>query len=215
MTTTRKFSPIDNLISGIDQALRTLYTPPQGTGRANPAATRNDAELSTKEQKHVAGLMRVNHAGEISAQALYQGQAFTARLPNVREKMEQAAIEENDHLIWCENRLKELGSHTSLLNPLWYAGSFTIGALAGSAGDKWSLGFVVETENQVVKHLNSHLDSLPQQDTKSRAILEQMKEDELHHATMALESGAAELPKPVKLLMKLTSKVMTKTAYRV
>ncbi len=159
--------------------------------------------------------MRVNHAGEVSAQALYQGQAFTAKLPNVREKMQQAAIEENDHLIWCEERLKELNSHTSLFNPLWYAGSFTIGALAGSAGDKWSLGFVVETENQVVRHLEQHLNSLPTSDAKSKAILEKMKEDELHHATMALESGAAELPKPAKLLMKLTSKIMTKTAYRI
>ena len=214
MNPTRKLSAIDQFLNCADQALRTLSATPTGTGRANPADNREERELSEKEKRHTAGLMRINHAGEISAQALYQGQAFTARLPNVREKMEQAAIEENDHLIWCEQRLKELDSHKSFLNPLWYAGSFTIGALAGAAGDKWSLGFVVETENQVVKHLDSHLQSLPQKEDKSRAILEQMKEDELHHATMALESGAAELPKPIKLLMKLTSKVMTKTAYR-
>ena len=214
MNSTRKLSAIDQFLNCADQALRTLSTTPTGTGRANPAQQREESELSEKEKRHTAGLMRINHAGEISAQALYQGQAFTARLPNVREKMEQAAIEENDHLIWCEQRLKELDSHKSVLNPLWYAGSFTIGALAGAAGDKWSLGFVVETEHQVVKHLDSHLESLPQKEDKSRAILEQMKEDELHHATMALESGAAELPKPIKLMMKLTSKVMTKTAYR-
>ena len=214
MNQVRKLSALDKLIGGVDQALRTIYTPPQGTGRENPGDTCEESELSEKEKRHVAGLMRVNHAGEISAQALYQGQAFAAKLPNVREKMEQAAIEENDHLIWCEKRLTELDSHTSYFSPFWYAGSFTIGALAGAAGDKWSLGFVVETEHQVVKHLDSHLETLPQQESKSRAILEQMKEDELHHATMALESGAAELPKPVKLLMKLTSKVMTKTAYR-
>ena len=214
MNPIRKLSAIDQFLNCADQALRTLSATPTGTGRANPADNIEERELSEKEKRHTAGLMRINHAGEISAQALYQGQAFTARLPNVREKMEQAAIEENDHLIWCEQRLKELDSHKSFVNPLWYAGSFTIGALAGAAGDKWSLGFVVETENQVVKHLDSHLQSLPQKEDKSRAILEQMKEDELHHATMALESGAAELPKPIKLLMKLTSKVMTKTAYR-
>ena len=215
MNRPRKLTRIDQLFACADQALRTLCTTPTGTGRANPAEQNTETELSDKEKRHIAGLMRVNHAGEISAQALYQGQAFTAKLPNVREKMEQAAIEENDHLIWCEKRIKELDSHTSVLNPLWYAGSFTIGALAGSAGDKWSLGFVVETENQVVKHLDKHLGSLPEKEVKSRSILEQMKEDEMHHATMALESGAAELPKPVKLLMKLTSKLMTKTAYRI
>ena len=215
MDTTRKLTRLDQLLACADQALRTISTTPTGTGRPNPAEHCVETELTNKQKRHVAGLMRVNHAGEISAQALYQGQAFTAKLPNVREKMEQAAIEENDHLIWCEKRIKELDSHTSLLNPLWYAGSFTIGALAGSAGDKWSLGFVVETEHQVVKHLDSHLESLPEKEDKSRAILEQMKDDELHHATMALESGAAELPKPIKLLMKLTSKVMTKTAYRI
>jgi len=215
MTKQRKISAIDRIVMGADQALRTLFTTPCGTGRPNPSQGHEECELSTKDKRHVAGLMRINHAGEISAQALYQGQAFTAKLPNVREKMEQAAIEENDHLIWCEKRIKELDSRTSLLNPLWYAGSFTIGALAGSAGDKWSLGFVVETENQVVKHLEEHLESIPGNEVKSKVILEQMKEDELHHATMALESGAAELPKPAKLLMKLTSKVMTKTAYHI
>jgi ubiquinone biosynthesis monooxygenase Coq7 len=157
--------------------------------------------------------MRVNHAGEVSAQALYQGQALTAKLAEVRGKMERAALEENDHLAWCERRLKELDSHTSMLNPLWYTGSFAIGALAGLAGDKWSLGFVVETERQVVKHLDEHLSRLPEQDRRSRAILEQMKEDETHHATAALNAGGAELPEPVRQLMRLTSKVMTNAAY--
>jgi ubiquinone biosynthesis monooxygenase Coq7 len=157
--------------------------------------------------------MRVNHAGEISAQALYQGQALTAKLPDVRDKMEQAAEEEFDHLNWCQSRLSELDSHTSVLNPAWYAGSFVIGALAGAAGDKWSLGFVAETEHQVVRHLDEHLEKLPAQDARSRAILERMKYDEAQHATVALQSGGAKLPFVVKKLMQLTSKVMTRTAY--
>jgi ubiquinone biosynthesis monooxygenase Coq7 len=157
--------------------------------------------------------MRINHSGEVAAQALYQGQALTARLPGVRDKMERAAEEENDHLVWCERRINELGSHKSYLNPFWYAGSFAIGALAGAAGDKWSLGFVAETERQVVRHLDEHLSRLPEHDQRSRAVLEQMKEDEGHHATVALEAGGAELPEPVKKLMSLTSRVMTRTAY--
>jgi len=171
--------------------------------------------MSAAEKKHAAGLMRVNHAGEVSAQGLYSGQALTARLPDVREKMERAALEENDHLEWCERRLEELGSHKSLLNPLWYFGSFAIGAAAGIAGDKWSLGFVAETEHQVIKHLDEHLESLPEQDAKSRAVVEQMKEDEAHHATVALQHGGAELPEPVKKVMGLTSKVMTTLAYKI
>ena len=157
--------------------------------------------------------MRINHAGEICAQALYQGQALTAQLPNVRDKMEQAAAEENDHLAWTAGRLRELGAHTSYLNPLWYAGSFAIGAAAGLAGDKWSLGFVAETERQVIRHLEGHLARLAPQDAKSRAILEQMKDDEAHHATVAIEHGAAEFPEPVKQLMQLTSKFLTTAAY--
>lgn len=197
----------------VDKAMRTVFGSPETTERANPAAGHTEPELSAEEQRRVAGLMRVNHAGEVSAQALYQGQALTAKLPEVRGKMDRAALEENDHLAWCEQRLTELDSHTSLLNPLWYAGSFAIGALAGLAGDKWSLGFVVETEKQVVKHLDEHLERLPEQDHKSRAILEQMREDEAHHATTALKAGGAELPEPVKQLMSLTSRVMTRTAY--
>ncbi|HEU5338909.1 MAG TPA: 2-polyprenyl-3-methyl-6-methoxy-1,4-benzoquinone monooxygenase, partial [Sulfuricaulis sp.] len=151
--------------------------------------------------------------GEICAQALYQGQATTARLPEVRGKMDQAAQEENDHLAWTEERIRELGSHTSYLNPLWYAGSFAIGAFAGLAGDKWSLGFVAETEKQVVKHLESHLQRLPTEDLKSRQILEQMRDDEGHHATVAIESGGVPLPEPVRQLMRFASKIMTRTAY--
>lgn len=211
---TRRYSPIDHFLGGIDQALRTVLGPPPHANRANPAAARPDAELSSAERAHVGALMRVNHSGEVCAQALYQGQAMTARLSDVREKMEQAAEEENDHLAWTAERIRDLGTHTSYLNPLWYAGSFAIGALAGLAGDKWSLGFVAETERQVVAHLEGHLARLPPQDEKSRAILEQMKDDEAHHATVAVESGAAELPPPIKELMRLTAKIMTTVAYR-
>lgn len=209
----RHYSPFDHLIMGLDQAVRTVFGRPQVTERPDPAADVPDAELSAQERRVAVGLMRVNHAGEVAAQGLYQGQALTARLPEVRDKMERAALEENDHLAWCENRLKELDSRTSLLNPLWYVGSFTIGALAGLAGDKWSLGFVAETEHQVIRHLDEHLTRLPAQDAKSHAILEQMKIDEAHHATVALGAGGAALPEPVKQAMAITSKVMTKTAY--
>jgi ubiquinone biosynthesis monooxygenase Coq7 len=210
---TRQYSPFDQLLMQVDKAVRTVFGAPPVTERTNPAETQPETELNADERRRVAGLMRVNHAGEVSAQALYQGQALTAKLPNVRDKMERAALEENDHLAWCEQRLKELDSHTSVINPLWYAGSFAIGALAGLAGDKWSLGFVVETEHQVVKHLQEHLGRLPTQDHKSRAILRQMEEDESHHATTALKAGGAELPPVVKQAMRLTSKVMTTTAY--
>ncbi len=213
--TTRHYSPVDRLIGNIDNAMRTIFGKPQVTERANPAQEIADTRLSPQERRHVAGLMRVNHAGEVSAQGLYTGQALTARLPDVREKMERAAMEENDHLAWCETRLDELESHKSLLNPVWYFGSLTIGAIAGVAGDKWSLGFVAETEHQVIRHLDEHLERLPPQDERSRAILTQMKEDEAHHATVALQHGGAELPGPVKLMMKTTSKIMTTLAYRV
>jgi ubiquinone biosynthesis monooxygenase Coq7 len=210
---TRHYTPFDQLLMQMDKAVRTVFGAPPVTERPNPAETQSETELAAVEQRLVAGLMRVNHAGEVSAQALYQGQALTAKLTEVRGKMERAAMEENDHLAWCEQRLKELDSHTSVLNPLWYAGSFAIGAAAGLAGDKWSLGFVVETEKQVVKHLQEHLERLPPQDHKSRAILQQMEEDESHHATTALNAGGSELPEPVKQLMRLTSKLMTATAY--
>ncbi len=211
----RHYTPVDQLLINLDMALRTVVGRPQVTERPDPAAEQPECELSDGERRHVAGLMRINHAGEVCAQALYQGQALTARLPEVRASMERAAQEENDHLDWCERRVHEMGSHKSLLNPFWYAGSFALGALAGAAGDKWSLGFVAETERQVVRHLDSHLAQLPPQDEKSRAILEQMKEDEQHHATVALEAGGAELPWPIRKLMGLTSKVMTKSVYRI
>lgn len=209
----REYTPFDQLLMQLDKAVRTVFGAPPTTGRPNPADMHGEAELNAEEQRRAAGLMRVNHAGEVSAQALYQGQALTAKLAEVRGKMERAALEENDHLAWCEQRLTELDSRTSVLNPVWYAGSFAIGALAGLAGDKWSLGFVAETERQVVRHLEEHLERLPSQDHRSRAILEQMKEDESHHATTALKAGGTELPEPVKQAMRLTSKLMTTTAY--
>jgi len=207
-----KNSPLDNFITAIDDALRTTFGPAPRAQRANPADGLKEPELSENEKIIAGQFMRINHAGEVSAQALYQGQALTAKLPNVREKMEQAAAEENDHLAWTEDRIHELGTHKSYLNPLWYAGSFTIGALAGLAGDRWSLGFVVETEKQVIKHLDEHLARLTQKDKKSRLILEQMREDEAHHATTALQAGAATFPAIVKKAMTFTSKIMTRSA---
>lgn len=209
----RKLSPIDNVILGMDNAVRTIFGQPLVTERPNPADAHDEAELDENERDLVGRLMRINHAGEVSAQGLYQGQAVTARLPEVRGRMERAALEENDHLEWCERRAKQMGTHVSYFNPLWYAGSFAIGALAGAIGDKWSLGFVVETEHQVCRHLDEHLRQVPERDKKTRAVLEQMKEDESHHATVALHAGGASYPEPVKKLMQLTSKVMTKTAY--
>lgn len=209
----RHYTPFDRFIQGLDQALRTTLGPAPEPSRPNPANAQPPSELTATERELAGRFMRINHAGEISAQALYQGQALTARLPTVRAKMEQAAVEENDHLAWTEERLRALGTHTSLLTPFWYGGSFAIGALAGIAGDKWSLGFVVETERQVVCHLESHLAQLPAHAAQERAVLEQMKVDEQHHATTALAAGAAELPPPVKALMQLTSKAMTRTAY--
>ena len=198
-----------------DTALRTIIGTPIVSERAYPAENIQDAELDDKQRKHSANLMRVNHAGEVSAQALYQGQALTARDKAIKQELEQSAIEENHHLNWTENRLHELGDRTSLLNPLWYTGSFAIGAFAGALGDKWSLGFLAETEHQVVKHLSSHLQQLPANDQRSRAILEQMKIDEARHEATAIDHGAAELPLPVKKLMAAMSKVMTHTAYRI
>lgn len=211
--TTRYYTPVDTLLINLDQAIRTLFGRPATTGRPNPADDAPATELRPDERQLAARLMRVNHTGEVCAQALYQGQALTARLDAVRDRMERAAVEENDHLAWCEARLKELDGHASVLNPLFYAGSFAIGALAGKAGDRWSLGFVAETEHQVVEHLNSHLNRLPAHDPRDRAILEQMKEDEARHATHALAAGGARLPLPFRLLMKGASKVMTGTSY--
>ncbi|MDQ7050134.1 MAG: 2-polyprenyl-3-methyl-6-methoxy-1,4-benzoquinone monooxygenase [Enterobacterales bacterium] len=208
-----QFSPVDHVINLADNALRTLLGGYQVTARANPASEVEQLDLSESQRKHSAGLMRINHCGEVCAQALYQGQSMTAKLPEVRLKMEQAAEEENDHLDWCATRLNQLDSHTSLLNPLWYVGSLSMGAIAGLIGDKWSLGFVAETEYQVVRHLQSHLKELPPEDTKSRAIIEQMEQDELHHATVAIEAGGADLPYPIKQSMKAMAKVMTKSVY--
>ncbi|MFZ5560856.1 MAG: 2-polyprenyl-3-methyl-6-methoxy-1,4-benzoquinone monooxygenase [Pseudomonadota bacterium] len=210
----RRYSLLDRLITEADKALRTVTPRTTAAQRANPARGRDEARLSEAERRHAAGLMRINHSGEVCAQALYQGQALTARLPDVRAEMAQAAKEEEDHLAWCEERVHELGSHTSYLNPLWYAMSFGIGAAAGIAGDKWSLGFVAETENQVCSHLQDHMNRAPLQDEKTRAIIDQMHDDEARHMQMALKAGAAELPAPVKGLMALTSKVMTTLTYR-
>jgi ubiquinone biosynthesis monooxygenase Coq7 len=209
----RHYSPIDQLLMHADTALRTVIGKPLATQRPYPAEEVEDSPMDSTESRHVAGLMRVNHSGEVSAQALYQGQSITARNKEVREKLELAALEENDHLVWTENRLKELGDRTSLLNPIWYAGSFAIGAFAGALGDKWNLGFLAETEHQVVKHLDEHLNKIPDTDKRSRAILEQMKIDEARHATTALDHGGEPLPMPVKKLMQAMSKVMTRTAY--
>lgn len=209
----RRYNNFDQLVMNADTALRTLFGAPTTSGRDYPAAKIADAAFSGKEKKHIASLMRINHSGEVSAQALYQGQSLTSRNQTIREKLNQAAIEENDHLSWTKTRIDELGGHTSLLNPLWYGGSFAIGALAGAIGDKWNLGFLAETEHQVVAHLESHLNKLPGGDLKSRAVLEQMKVDESKHATTAIENGAAELPPPVKKLMAAMSLVMTSTTY--
>lgn len=202
----------DSLILHFDRALRTLFAP-AASRRPHPDAGLPEAALTDAERRHVAGLMRVNHSGEVCAQALYQGQALTARNPDIAQALQQAADEETEHLAWCERRLNELNSHKSLLNPLWYTGSFALGVLAGALGDRWNLGFLAETERQVEGHLDGHLQRLPAQDAKSRAIVEQMKADEIRHAETAIALGGAELPLPVKLAMKLTSKVMTQTAY--
>jgi ubiquinone biosynthesis monooxygenase Coq7 len=203
---------IDDAIIGFDRALRTLFTPARSVRKA-PGDEIPEAEMSQSRRARAAALMRVNHSGEICAQALYQGQALTARDSAARAALEQAAQEETEHLAWTESRIAELGGHKSLLNPVWYAGSFAIGAAAGLLGDKWNLGFLAETERQVVRHLEGHLGRLPPEDEKSRAIVEQMRDDEARHATTALAHGGAELPEPVKTAMALSSKVMTGAAY--
>lgn len=211
----RQLTAIDQFIAHADRALRTLSNAQQATQRPSPAAAMAEQELTEDEKRHAAGLMRVNHAGEVCAQALYQGQALTAKLPHVRAEMEHAAAEEIDHLVWCQDRLDALNSHPSYLNPLWYGLSFAIGAGAGLVSDKVSLGFVAATENQVCKHLQKHLEELPAQDQKSRAVVSQMLEDEARHADMALNAGGYNFPAPVKGLMTLVSKAMTKTSYRI
>lgn len=209
----RQYSFFDRLCMVADSALKTTQGIYDSKPRETPAAGIAEQDMTDDEKKHAANLMRINHTGEVCAQALYQGQALTAKLPDIRKEMEQAAQEEVDHLAWCSDRLTELNSHESYLNPLWYAGSFAIGATAGLIGDKWSLGFVAETENQVCKHLESHLEKLPEQDYRSKAILSQMHTEELKHATTAIDNGAAQLPAPIKLGMKAMSKVMTTSVY--
>lgn len=211
----RRHTPIDRIIEAVDEALRLSTGEAPSPQRANPGAELESATLDEEQRRHVAGLMRINHTGEICAQALYAGQAATARDDATREAMQSAADEEIDHLSWCEDRLKELESRPSVLNPLWYAGSFAIGAAAGLAGDDWSLGFVRETENQVEAHLQDHLDRLPPGDARSQAILDQMKVDEAKHAHMAEEAGARELPLPIRRAMALTAGIMKALAYRI
>jgi len=210
--TRKSLTGLDLLLAAADRALHTLAASPTAR-RPSPAGEEDVSSLADDERRHVAGLMRVNHAGEVAAQALYQGQALTARSPHVRETMRHAADEEGDHLAWCDQRLRELDSRPSLLNPFWYAGSFAIGALAGVMGDRVSLGFLAETERQVEGHLDDHLRRLPHNDERSRRVLEQMKRDEIRHGETAEAAGAAELPAPMRLLMKLTSRIMTRTAY--
>ncbi|MBV1870624.1 MAG: 2-polyprenyl-3-methyl-6-methoxy-1,4-benzoquinone monooxygenase [Gammaproteobacteria bacterium] len=209
----RQYSFMDNILGQADRAMRTLSRAANKAGRPSPAENCAPTELSEENRKHSAGLMRIDHTGEVCAQALYQGQALTAKLSDVRESMEQAAQEEVDHLAWCEERLDQLNAAPSMFNPAWYAVSFAIGALAGIAGDKWSLGFVAETENQVCRHLEDHLDTISEEDLPSRAILEKMKEDEQGHATAAMDAGGVDLPLPVRLGMQASSKVMTSTVY--
>lgn len=215
MAAERQYSPLDKLLLQADTAARTLLPFSGQPARPTPAAPEPDTELDDSESRHAAGLMRINHTGEVCAQALYQGQALTARLPGVRKAMEHAAEEEIDHLAWCEQRIRQLGSRPSVLNPLFYGMSFGIGAVAGLISDKVSLGFVAATEHQVCKHLDEHLVKLPEQDRKSRAILEQMRVDEQHHADSALDAGGLRFPAPLKFGMSLLAKVMTSSTYRV
>lgn len=203
---------IDDLIIGFDRGLRTVFAPARSV-RAAPDAALPEADMDAAERARAAALMRVNHSGEICAQALYQGQAMTARNSGARAALERAAQEETEHLAWTERRIAELGGRKSMLNPFWYAGSFAIGAAAGLLGDKWNLGFLAETERQVVRHLEGHLERLPVSDQKSRAIVQQMRDDEARHASAARDHGGAELPAPVKAAMQASSKVMTGAAY--
>ena len=203
----------DRMIVEFDKALRTVFAPAASI-RSMPGSELGEAPMSADERAHAAALMRVNHCGEVCAQALYQGQALTSRDPALREKLEYASVEETEHLAWTERRISELQGRKSVLNPVWYAGSLTLGVVAGAFGDKWNLGFLEETERQVGAHLGSHLQRLPAQDARSRAVVAQMKVDEEHHADTAHELGAHELPAPVRFAMRAASKVMTSIAYR-
>ena len=204
----------DRLVLEFDRALRTVFAPAR-TVRPVPGVDFSEPVTSEAERRHACGLMRVNHCGEICAQALYQGQALTSREPTVKESLRSAADEETEHLAWTESRIRELGGRKSLLNPLWYVSSLSLGVAAGVMGDKWNLGFLAETERQVEAHLDGHLVDLPEQDDKSRAIVDRMRLDEIQHAEMAIRFGAAELPVPIKLGMKVMAKLMTFTAYRI
>ena len=205
---------IDRLIGEFDRALRAVAGIAHAS-RPSPGDPFRENPLDEQERAHAAALMRVNHVGEICAQALYQGQALTARDPGSREALERAAREEEDHLAWSAERIAELGGRPSLLNPLWYAGSFAIGAAAGVLGDKWNFAFLAETERQVEEHLTGHLEALPEADQRTRAVVEAMRADEAKHRASALALGAAELPEPVRRAMRLASKVMTTVAYRI
>jgi ubiquinone biosynthesis monooxygenase Coq7 len=214
LTNTRRFSFSDHFCLGVDQALRAVFNNPKTTGRSYPIEHIREPALTIAERQHSSGLMRVNHAGEVCAQALYHGQSITSG-PEMKEEMDRAAIEEGDHLAWCHQRIVELNGHTSYLNFLWYLGSFTIGLTAGLIGDAWSLGFLAETEDQVIQHLEKHLMLLPVQDKKSYAILKKMQSDEEQHKNYAIEAGAKTLPQPIKKLMGILSAIMVKTAYRI
>jgi ubiquinone biosynthesis monooxygenase Coq7 len=211
----RQFTPLDRLLAGIDYALRTVNSAPARVARPNPADDIEETVLTADEKAHAAGLMRVNHAGEIAAQGLYQGHAALARDPSIEDQMKNAADEELDHLAWCEQRLDELDSAPSALRPIWYGGAFAIGAVSGVLGDKWSLGFIEETERQVSEHLTGHLAQLPENDLRSRAIVTRMRDEEEEHGANANKAGAAALPMPVRSLMRAVAKVMTGMAYRV
>jgi ubiquinone biosynthesis monooxygenase Coq7 len=213
MDSKRHYTLLDRLCLGLDQAVRALTDNVKTTGSAYPAQDIEENQLTDSQRKHSAGLMRINHAGEICAQALYHGQGMVSKSRKVQEKMELAAIEEGDHLAWTRRRLDELGSHVSYLNPFWYAGSFCIGMVAGMIGDKWSLGFVAETERQVIKHLEGHLQTLPAQDQRSYTILQRMESDEAKHRDEAVMLGAKDLPEVIRKGMALTSKLMVKSAY--
>jgi len=219
------YSVADQVIREFDIALRSVFGG-ANSHRSNPADQLNKAKgnkqvltseavMSTQEQAHAAGLMRVNHVGEVCAQALYQAQKLVARDPQTKELLSRAASEEMDHMAWCEERLKELNSHPSFLNPIWYSASFAMGLLAGLSGDKWSLGFLAETEKQVEKHLESHLEKLPQADDRSRAIVEQMRQDEIEHGSAAIQAGGEVLPQSIQTLMSQISRLMTTTAYKI
>jgi ubiquinone biosynthesis monooxygenase Coq7 len=211
----RRLSMLDRLITEADSLMRTITNRGHSAARPSPSQGHTESDLSEEQRKHVAGLMRVNHTGEVCAQALYQGQALTAKLPTVRGEMRQAAREEIDHLVWCEERLQELDSHTSYLNPAWYGMSFALGAVAGAIGDEVSLGFVAATEERVCNHLKDHLKQLPETDRKSQLILQQMLEDEQRHGDKALDAGGKDFPQPVKDAMSAVAKLMTGSSYRI